>query len=152
MHSAFGNMPISDVAVASQPGKGSVFGAPASERRLLTQDQNSCRNLVALHMSPIGTTVWTGRALQARFDDLEVIGLALLYPTSSRPDPQHEAPANPYSAATRAASATGSTLAAQYLNSGILPNGSIAGLVSRFAAASTNANGMNTTPSGMASS
>src|SRR5262249_17554399 len=57
-----------------------------------------------------------------------------------------------YSAATRAASATGSTLAAQYLNSGIFPNGSSAGLVSRFAAASTNANGMNTTPSGMASS
>src|SRR5262249_50315741 len=27
-----------------------------------------------------GTTVWTGRALQARFDDLEAIGLALLYP------------------------------------------------------------------------
>jgi hypothetical protein len=25
-------------------------------------------------------SVWTGRALQARFDDLEVIGLALLYP------------------------------------------------------------------------
>src|SRR5215831_4818520 len=48
----------------------------------------------------------------------------------------------PYSAATRAASATGSTLAAQYLNSGIFPNGSSAGLVSRFAAASTNANGM----------
>src|SRR5262249_12743002 len=58
----------------------------------------------------------------------------------------------PYSAATRAASATGSTLAAQYLNSGIFPNGSSAGLVRRFAAASTNANGMNTTPSGMASS
>src|SRR3984893_484261 len=45
-----------------------------------------------------------------------------------------------------------SILAAQNLNSGILPNGSSAGLVSRFAAASTNANGMNTTPSGMASS
>ena len=27
-----------------------------------------------------GTFVWTGRALQARFEDLEVIGLALLYP------------------------------------------------------------------------
>ena len=32
---------------------------------------------------------------------------------------------------------TGSTLAAQYLNSGIFPNGSSAGLVSRLAAAST---------------
>ena len=46
----------------------------------------------------------------------------------------------------------GSTRAAQYLNSGIFPNGSSAGLVRRFAAASTNANGMNTTPSGTASS
>src|ERR1700674_2315224 len=27
-----------------------------------------------------GTTVWTGRALQVRSDDLETIGLALLYP------------------------------------------------------------------------
>jgi len=30
--------------------------------------------------SASGTTVWTGRALQVRFDDLEGIGLALLYP------------------------------------------------------------------------
>ena len=54
-----------------------------------------------------------------------------------------------YSAATRRVSA-GSTFAAQNLNSGILPNGSSAGLVRMFAAASTKANGMNTTPSGMA--
>src|SRR5689334_21377150 len=38
-----------------------------------------------------------------------------------------------YSAATRVASSTFSTLAAQYLNSGIFPNGSSAGLVSRLA-------------------
>jgi len=31
-----------------------------------------------------GTTVWTGRALQAESDDLEVIGLALLYPALER--------------------------------------------------------------------
>ena len=43
-----------------------------------------------------------------------------------------------YSAACRAAPA-GSTRAAQNLNSGILPNGSSAGLVKRFAAASTKA-------------
>ena len=30
--------------------------------------------------SPIGPSVWTGRALQAESDDLEVMGLALLYP------------------------------------------------------------------------
>src|SRR5205823_8173932 len=57
-----------------------------------------------------------------------------------------------YSAATLAAGSTASTRAAQYLNSGILPNGSSAGLVRGLAAASTKANGMNTTPSGMASS
>ena len=33
-------------------------------------------------MSLPGTTVWTGRALQAESDDLEVIGLALLYPAN----------------------------------------------------------------------
>ena len=43
----------------------------------------------------------------------------------------------PYSAAMRVAGSTASTLAAQNLNSGILPNGSSFGLVSRFAAAST---------------
>ena len=35
---------------------------------------------VAMHESVRGTFVWTGRALQAGFDDLERIGLALLYP------------------------------------------------------------------------
>jgi hypothetical protein len=34
--------------------------------------------------SGIGTFVWTGRALQAGFDDLEMIGLALLYPALER--------------------------------------------------------------------
>ena len=31
-----------------------------------------------------GTFVWTGRALQVGFDDLETIGLALLYPALER--------------------------------------------------------------------
>ena len=35
-------------------------------------------------MAVIGTSVWTGRALQAESDDLEVIGLALLYPALER--------------------------------------------------------------------
>src|SRR5262249_40883384 len=35
-------------------------------------------------MSDLGTSVWTGRALQAESDDLEVIGLALLYPALER--------------------------------------------------------------------
>src|SRR4051812_18117443 len=62
----------------------------------------------------------------------------------------HRSPAG-HSAASLTTSAR-STFAAQNLNSGIFPNGSSAGLVSRLAAASTNANGMNTTPSGMPSS
>ena len=33
---------------------------------------------------PVGTSVWTGRALQAECDDLEMIGLALLYPALAR--------------------------------------------------------------------
>ena len=32
----------------------------------------------------IGPSVWTGRALQAESDDLEAIGLALLYPALER--------------------------------------------------------------------
>src|SRR5262245_50343573 len=39
---------------------------------------------IAEPMSIIGTSVWTGRALQAESDDLEVIGLALLYPALER--------------------------------------------------------------------
>jgi hypothetical protein len=31
-------------------------------------------------MSPVGPSVWTGRALQAENDDVELMGLALLYP------------------------------------------------------------------------
>src|SRR5262245_32430052 len=38
----------------------------------------------AAGMSANGTSVWTGRALQAESDDLEVIGLALLYPALER--------------------------------------------------------------------
>ena len=34
----------------------------------------------AVHESVPGTPVWTGRALQVGSDDLEIIGLALLYP------------------------------------------------------------------------
>jgi hypothetical protein len=34
--------------------------------------------------SEIGPSVWTGRALQAESDDLEVVGLALLYPALER--------------------------------------------------------------------
>jgi hypothetical protein len=35
-------------------------------------------------VSGSGTLVWTGRALQAECDDLEMIGLALLYPALER--------------------------------------------------------------------
>jgi hypothetical protein len=35
-------------------------------------------------MSASGPSVWTGRALQAESDDLEVMGLALLYPALER--------------------------------------------------------------------
>ena len=36
--------------------------------------------LAAVHESGPGPSVWTGRALQAENDDLEKVGLALLYP------------------------------------------------------------------------
>jgi hypothetical protein len=35
-------------------------------------------------MSAYGPSVWTGRALQAENDDLEKVGLALLYPAYGR--------------------------------------------------------------------
>jgi len=37
-------------------------------------------NVHQARMFETGTSVWTGRALQAGSDDLEIIGLALLYP------------------------------------------------------------------------
>jgi hypothetical protein len=37
-----------------------------------------------MHESGIGPSVVTGRALQAESDDLEVVGLALLYPALER--------------------------------------------------------------------
>ena len=43
-------------------------------------------SVFSLHRTLVepGTSVWTGRALQAESDDLEVIGLALLYPALER--------------------------------------------------------------------
>jgi hypothetical protein len=38
------------------------------------------KRLLLQCMSPPGTFVWTGRAVQAGYDDLETIGLAFLYP------------------------------------------------------------------------
>ena len=35
-------------------------------------------------VSHFGPSVWTGRALQVESDDLEVVGLALLYPALER--------------------------------------------------------------------
>ena len=37
-----------------------------------------------INASGIGPSVWTGRALQVESDDLEVVGLALLYPALER--------------------------------------------------------------------
>ena len=42
------------------------------------------KDYAAPQMSAYGTSVWTGRALQAESDDLEVIDLALLYPALER--------------------------------------------------------------------
>jgi hypothetical protein len=46
--------------------------------------QNVKKVLANPEPSTHGTFVWTGRALQAGFDDLETIGLALLYPALER--------------------------------------------------------------------
>jgi hypothetical protein len=66
---------------------------PPSEARASGAIQNSGRWSVRRaerceesrqRMSGSGTFVWTGRALQAECDDLEMIGLALLYPALER--------------------------------------------------------------------
>src|SRR5947208_16425707 len=45
----------------------------------------SCQASAVRRAFPLnGTSVWTGRALQAESDDLEVIGVALLYPALER--------------------------------------------------------------------
>jgi hypothetical protein len=41
-------------------------------------------SFAAVRESGPGPFVWTGRALQAESDDLELIGLALLYPALER--------------------------------------------------------------------
>ena len=46
--------------------------------------QNVKKALANPEPSTHGTFVWTGRALQAECDDLEMIGLALLYPALER--------------------------------------------------------------------
>ena len=43
-------------------------------------DRSHCGRIMSL----VGPSVWTGRALQAESDDLEVVGLALLYPALER--------------------------------------------------------------------
>ena len=80
--------------------------------------------LVMAGLVPATPIIWHGRAA--------AIGVAGPSPAMT---PVREAMWTGYSAACRASMR--STRAAQYLNSGILPNGSSAGLVSRFAAAST---------------
>jgi len=37
-------------------------------------------SVAAVHESQFGPSVWTGRALQVENNDLEKVGLALLYP------------------------------------------------------------------------
>ena len=44
----------------------------------------SGQHMLIVSSSHFDPTVWTGRALQAESDDLEVIGLALLYPALER--------------------------------------------------------------------
>ena len=46
--------------------------------------RSNAKPINALPMSAAGTFVWTGRALQAECEDLEMIGLALLYPALER--------------------------------------------------------------------
>jgi hypothetical protein len=48
----------------------------APERFAETSDSPLAPRAPSIH----GTCVWTGRALQAGYDDLEIVGLALLYP------------------------------------------------------------------------
>ena len=48
-----------------------------TQRAKLTVDLTA---FAALHEFESGPSVWTGRALQAESDDLEKVGLALLYP------------------------------------------------------------------------
>jgi hypothetical protein len=52
----------------------------APERFAETSDSSLASRAPSIH----GTSVWTGRALQAESDDLELIGLAILYPALER--------------------------------------------------------------------
>src|SRR5258708_3095169 len=61
-------------------GRMSVPGTQRPCRHASNMSGVEGRPAVAAVTSQFDPTVWTGRALQAESDDLEVIGLALLYP------------------------------------------------------------------------
>jgi hypothetical protein len=56
------------------------FGHPFVDRQHYGAGIRSKARWTVTGMSGNGPSVWTGRALQAENDDLEKVGLALLYP------------------------------------------------------------------------
>jgi hypothetical protein len=62
----------------------SVTSPSRQAENMAAQPANVTISLANSEPSTHGTSVWTGRALQAESDDLEVIGLALLYPALER--------------------------------------------------------------------
>jgi hypothetical protein len=59
---------------AHKKEKRNMIASTAAPRRERLADR------FAVQSDAIGPSVWTGRALQAENDDLEKVGLALLYP------------------------------------------------------------------------
>jgi hypothetical protein len=114
----------------------SFFGWLRRNRRI---ERNPCGNVHRPDAAPARDRTLTDNEIFGFWhacDDLgEPIGPRLKLLLLICPRPRAHLIRRRYSAAARASMR--STRAAQYLNSGIFPNGSSAGLVSKFAAAST---------------
>src|SRR6516164_10115613 len=66
--------------IDAEPGEAAARRPECARAHSRRRRYGRMAQIAAMHESASGPSVWTGRALQAESDDLEVVGLALLYP------------------------------------------------------------------------
>jgi len=66
--------------IDAEPGEAAARRPECARAHTRRRRYGRMAQIAAMHESASGPSVWTGRALQAESDDLEVVGLALLYP------------------------------------------------------------------------
>ena len=70
--------------IDAEPGEAAARRPECARAHSRRRRYGRMAQIAAMHESASGPSVWTGRALQAESDDLEVVGLALLYPALAR--------------------------------------------------------------------